>query len=462
LIGALLKTFLLIIFIIVSGWLIRADESATNSELAGGGTTAFDATRNAFSLSARNLTLEHHTPYTIGSFFFNESWLAATLTPSDRDGLGPLFISRSCFACHTRNGRGQPPDSFVPTETVVVRLSVPGRGPDGGPKPEPTYGLQLQTHALPGFKPEAKILGAYQLIRGTYDDGEAYYLRRPTFLLSDLGYGPMQTNAVISPLVAPAIIGLGLLEAVPEESLKMIAAQDQKRADGISGQLNIVWDAAAKQLAVGRFGWKAEQPNVRQQCAAAFNGDMGLTTTLYPQENYTAAENICTNSPSGGQPEVSDEILAATVLFAKLIAVPARRDRTNEVVLRGEKLFRQLNCAACHVPELETGNMAGFPELSHQLIHPYTDLLLHDMGPGLSDRRQIFQASGSQWRTPPLWGIGLVSTVNNHNYFLHDGRATGLSEAILWHGGEAENSQEQFRRLKKNDREALLRFLQSL
>jgi CxxC motif-containing protein (DUF1111 family) len=315
---------------------------------------------------------------------------------------------------------------------------------------------------LPGFQPEAIMLGAYRLSRGAYGDGEIYYLRRPVFKLSDLGYGPMQSNTVFSPLVAPPVIGLGLLEAVPEKTLRDLAAADQNRTDGISGKINLVWNVTAKRLAVGRFGWKAEQPDIRQQCAVAFNGDMGLTTTMYPAENYTAAESVCTNSLSGGNPEVSDEIFAATVLFSRLIAVPARRDTTNEIVLRGEKLFHQLNCAVCHVPELKTGDADGFPELSNQTIRPYTDLLLHDMGEGLSDHRQVFEASGSQWRTPPLWGIGLVPAVNGHTFFLHDGRANGLAAAILWHGGEAENSKEQFRLLKKNDREALLRFLESL
>ncbi len=456
-----MKTRLLILFFAVTVT-ARASESATNVEYSGGDTTAFDATRNAFSLAARNLLPAHHTTYTLGSFFFDESWLAATTTPSDRDGLGPLFVARSCFACHVRNGRGRAPDSFLPTDTMVVRLSVPGVGPNGGPKPEPTYGLQLQTHALPGFKPEAQILGSYRNLSGRYGDGEVYYLRQSQFRLADLGYGPFQTNAVISPLVAPAIIGLGLLEAVPEKTLRALATADQQRHDGISGHVNLVWDVTTKKFTVGRFGWKAEQPSVDQQVASAFNGDMGLTTTLYPHENNTDAESRFTQSPSGGSPEVSDEIFAATVLFSRLIAVPARRDATNEIVLRGEKLFHQLNCAVCHVPELQTGAVPGLPELAGQTIRPYSDLLVHDLGADLSDHRQVFQASGSEWRTPPLWGLGLVETVNQHDQLLHDGRARGFAEAILWHGGEAEKSKEQFRGLPKADREALIRFLRSL
>ena len=439
-----------------------ATTSKSDEELSGGATTAFDTTRDAFSLSVRNLTDEHRAPFFVGHSFFNENWLAASASVSARDGLGPLFVSRSCSACHVRDGRSAPPEAGLPTETMVVRISIPGTDNHGGPKLDPVYGLQLQTHALPGFKREAEVLASYEDIEGAYGDGEKYYLQRPVFQVTELGYGPMSTNVAVSPLVSPAVIGLGLLEAVPEKTLRRLAQDDQHRHDGISGKINLVWDVAAKRIAVGRFGWKAEQPSVSQQCAMAFNGDMGLTTTLFPEENYTAAESVCTNSPSGGHPEVSDEIFDAVVLYSRMLAVPARRDVTNEIVLRGQKIFSQLNCTVCHVPKLETGDASGFPELSHQAIRPYTDLLLHDMGENLADHRQVFVASGRDWRTPPLWGIGLVGTVNDHDNFLHDGRARGFADAILWHGGEAEQSKEQFRMLNKTDRDALLRFLASL
>ncbi|HEV2695920.1 MAG TPA: di-heme oxidoredictase family protein [Verrucomicrobiae bacterium] len=456
-----MKAWFLILFFagVVAG---HASEMETNADFSGGDTTAFDSTRNAFSLAARNLLPEHRTAYTMGSFFFDESWLAASVTPSDRDGLGPMFVARSCIACHIRNGRGRAPDSFLPTDSMVVRISIPGACEHGGPKPEPTYGLQLQTHALPGCKPEAQVLGSYRIIRGSYGDGEAYYLRQPTFRLSNLGYGPFQTNATISPLVAPAIIGLGLLEAVPEKTLRERELANRQRTDGISGHVNMVWDATAGKIVVGRFGWKAEQPSVSQQVASAFNGDMGLTTTICPQENNTEAEDVLTNALSGGSPEVSDEVFDATVLFSRLIAVPSRRDSTNETVLRGEQLFHELDCAVCHTPTMQTGDAPGFPELSRQTIRPYTDLLVHDMGPDLSDHRRVYQADGSEWRTPPLWGGGLIETVNTHNNLLHDGRARGFAEAILWHGGEAEHSKQQFRLLPKPDRDALVQFLQSL
>ena len=442
--------------------IVAAASPENNAELSGGATTAFDTTHDAFSLSVRNLRDEHRAQFFVGHQFFHENWLAASGSVSERGGLGPLFVARACSACHVRDGRGEVPEADLPTETMAVRISIPGVDEHGGSKPDPVYGLQLQTHALPGIKPEAEVLAGYHEMMDHYADGDAYYLHQPTFHVTNLGYGPISTNVAVSPLAAPAIIGLGLLEAVPEKTLRQLSKEVQRRTDGISGKINLVWDIGAKKMAVGRFGWKAEQPSVRQQCASAFYGDMGLTTALLPDENYTAAESVCTNSPSGGHPEVSEEIFDAVVLYSRMLAVPARRDVTNEMILRGEKIFQRLNCAVCHVQTLETGNAPGFPELSHQVIHPYTDLLLHDMGEGLSDHRQIFQASGRDWRTPPLWGVGLVGTVNDHDNFLHDGRARGLDEAILWHGGEAEKSKEQFIKLQKSDRETLLRFLSSL
>ncbi len=431
------------------------------AELSGGDTTVYDTSHNAFSLSARNLTEEHRASFYVGHSFFNENWLAATASVSSRDGLGPLFVARACSACHVRDGRGAPPDDNLPPEQMAIRISIPGRGPDGGPKPDPVYGGQIQTHSLPEVKPEATVLSTYHEVGGNFGDGTPYTLRLPKYLISDLAYGPISSNVIVSPLVAPAVIGLGLLEAVPEKTVRELARR-RNLPDGIEGKVNLVWDATARRTVPGRFGWKAEQPSVRQQCAMAFNGDMGLTTSIFPGENYTEAESICRQLPSGGNPEVSGEIFDAVVLYASSLAVPARRGVTNEIVLRGEKLFAALNCAVCHVPRLETGKVRGYPEFSHQIIHPYTDLLLHDLGQGLSDHRQVFEATGREWRTAPLWGIGLVNSVNEHSFFLHDGRARDLTEAILWHGGEAEASRERFRNLPAPDRGALIAFLNSL
>lgn len=431
--------------------------------LSGGGTTVFDTSKNAFTLSARNLQQDRKALFFTGNSFFNENWVAAPSSTAGRDGLGPLFIARSCSACHFKDGRDHAPAEGELSKTLVFRLSLPGKDKQtGGPIPEPTYGGQLQTRALPGVMPESDVQMHWVETTGHYADGDVYPLRRPNYVFTNAAYGPMKATMRFSVRVAPAVIGLGLLEAVPEETLAKLADPDDKDGDGISGKMNRVWDVMAQKKTVGRFGWKAEQPVVRQQVAGAFNDDMGLTTSLFLHENHSEAQASQIQFTSGGSPEVSEEILNAVVLYSRTLAVPARRGVEAPEVVRGEKLFRDIGCAACHVPELKTAASFDLPELANQTIQPFTDLLLHDMGDGLADGREVFEASGQEWRTPPLWGIGLVKTVNGHTEFLHDGRARNLAEAILWHGGEAKKSNERFRALSKTEREALLRFLESL
>jgi CxxC motif-containing protein (DUF1111 family) len=270
---------------------------------------------------------------------------------------------------------------------------------------------------------------------------------------------------LFSPRVAPAVFGLGLLAAVPAEALEALADPDDVDGDGISGRVNHVWDAQAQAPAIGRFGWKANQPNLLQQTAGAFLGDMGITSSLFPAGECAAAQEQCLVQPSGGEdgaPELSDSLLASVVHYMHTLAVPARRRVDDLEVLEGKRLFMDSGCAECHVPKLETGALEGFAELSGQVIRPYTDLLLHDMGDDLGDGRPDFEATGNEWRTPPLWGIGLVHTVNRHDYLLHDGRARGVLEAVLWHGGEAEAARDAVLALSETDRRRLVAFLESL
>jgi CxxC motif-containing protein (DUF1111 family) len=440
-----------------------ATDCQSSEELSGGETTVFDDSRNAFTLSARNLSEKNRPAFFVGNSFFNENWIAAPASPSARDGLGPLFVTRSCSACHFKDGRSAPPEAGSFIETMAIRLTRTGMTEkNGGPTPDPVYGSQLQTSSLHQISPEAQVIVDYESIHGDFGDGEAFALRRPTYTVTNLGYGLLATNTVIAPLVSPVVIGLGLLEAIPEETLRRMEDPTDQNGDGISGKMNWVWDADSQRKMPGRFGWKAEQPAVKQQVAAAFNGDMGLTTSTFPHENHTSGQAPCDVLPNGGTPEVNDDIFGAVATYSRTLAVPARRDWTNQTVLQGQKIFDQLNCASCHTPSLKTADVPDFPELSRQTIRPYTDLLLHDMGEGLADNRNVFEANGREWRTPPLWGIGLVKKVNGHTFFLHDGRARNMTEAILWHGGEAAQSREAFRHLPKTDREALIRFLESL
>ncbi len=440
----------------------RNEVNALLNELLGGNTTAFAKNRNAFTLSARNLTNEQRRTFEVGDSFFNQNWVTAPASTDARDGLGPTFNALSCSSCHTLDGRGQPPLSpDDPERGLLIRLSIPGDDPAEGPQGEPIYGTQLQDRAINGVAAEGRLVIQYEEWEGTYADGEAYSLQVPSYHLVDLAYGPMHPDTMISPRIAPAMVGMGLLEAIPEEAIRALADPDDEDGDGISGRVNRVWDAEKGAMGMGRFGWKANVASVAQQVAGAFHGDIGITSSLHPAENCSSQQVTCMAAPNGGLPEIPDERLAKVVLYSQTLAVPAMRDVDQPDVRLGARYFLQAGCAACHVPSFTTGQHE-IEALSFQTIYPYTDLLLHDMGDGLADNRPDFAASGREWRTSPLWGIGLVDTVSGHTRFLHDGRARNLAEAILWHGGEAEEAKEAFRHMPRAAREALLRFLESL
>jgi CxxC motif-containing protein (DUF1111 family) len=439
-----------------------AQSSDPSDRLSGGDDTVSDVSPKSFGYPTPGLAESNRAAFFVGHSFFINNWVAAPGPPADRSGLGPLFNARSCSACHVNDGEGHPPALGQPLSAMLMRVSIPGADRHHGPLPDPTYGRQIEGQAIPGIRPEADVYVSYKAVPGQFAGGEKFSLRDPVYSITNLGYGPLATNATVAPRLPPVLIGLGLLQAVPESELRAIAERQERAHDGVHGRINQVWDIAAGKMAPGRFGWKAEQPSVAQQVATAFNEDMGLTSELLPQENYTAPEAmLCDKEPSGGHPEVHADIFHDIELYARTLAVPARRNTTNAIVLRGRTLFTQAGCAVCHVPTLHTGD-SDIPQLSHQTIHPYTDLLLHDMGEGLSDHRPVFDARGRDWRTPPLWGIGLVATVDDHAYYLHDGRAQTLTQAILWHGGEAEAAREKFRTMSKPDRDALIAFLDSL
>ena len=328
--------------------------------------------------------------------------------------------------------------------------------------PEPVYGGQLQDMSVPGVEPEGKVRIEYDSQSVTLADGTLVELHKPRLLITNLGYGEMHPEVQFSARVAPPMIGLGLLEAIPEAAILANADPDDRDGDGIRGVPNRVWDEALGKTVIGRFGWKAGQPNLNQQNVHAFSGDMGLTTSLLPHDDCTEAQATCRAMPNGGEPEVSDNILRTVLFYARNLAVPARRGVDDLEVRRGKQLFHDAGCQKCHIPSYVTAADAAEPELANQTIRPYTDMLLHDMGEGLADDRPEFEASGRQWRTPPLWGIGLTETVNGHTRFLHDGRARNLLEAILWHGGEAESARQAVIDFDASERGALLAFLNSL
>ncbi|MEL7148445.1 MAG: di-heme oxidoredictase family protein, partial [Bacteroidota bacterium] len=319
----------------------------------------------------------------------------------------------------------------------------------------------LNTRSILGVPVEGRVDIQYVDVEGVYPDGEKYTLRMPLYQFLDTEYGDI-SDAMVSPRVGNHLIGLGLLEAIDDMDILMAEDPNDSNADGISGRANRVWDVATSSNKIGRFGWKANQPSVRQQVASAFAGDIGLTSSLFPDEPCTSLQQDCNDAPNGGQPEVRDDIMDRIVLYTAALAVPKRRNWDQPQVLKGKQLFFQSGCTGCHTPKFQTGQSGELPEFYNQTIRPFTDLLLHDMGDGLADNRPDFDASGNEWRTPPLWGLGLLQTVNKHNFLLHDGRARGFEEAILWHGGEAEQSKERFKNLSKEDRTALIKFLESL
>lgn len=433
---------------------VQAAQAANGFEIA-------DTTREAYSRINPEVTQNQLAEALRGRSLFRQSWVVPPAKDVEIAGLGPLYNQLSCLSCHPKNGRGQPPENPQQAmRSMLVRLSLPGQDPHGAPLPHPVYGNQLNEQGVPGVPGEGWVRVDYREERVTLPDGETVGLRTPLYQFADLQYGPLNADIRFSPRVGPPVFGLGLLEAVSDQTILHLA--EKGRQQGVNGHPNYVWDAERQRPAIGHFGLKANVATLRQQIAGAFIGDMGITSSLHPKENCTAAQFTCKRSPSARQPELTDAQLDAVLGYLRLLQVPARRNADDPMVRQGEQTFIAIGCAACHAPVLTTGEFPDLPALSGQTIHPYTDLLLHDMGDGLADYRPDFQADGREWRTPPLWGIGLVERINEHSYFLHDGRARNLTEAVLWHGGEALPARQRFAGLPVDRRQAVIRFLKSL
>ena len=448
--------------------------------LPGGTTTSQEAVNgDAFSHSSANMSFERELDFKIGNGLFRRLWVSAPSSTTSADGLGPLFNARSCQRCHLKDGRGHPPTSADDSAvSMFLRLSIPPQNDADSAAlesgrasiiPDPIYGGQLQDLAVPGLKGEGRMTIRYEDEPVTLSDGTVVTLRRPFYGIDDLGYGPPHPEIMMSPRVAPPMIGLGLLEAVYDADIESWADPDDADGDGISGRVNRVWDDQKETVVLGRFGWKAGQPTLLQQSIHAINGDIGISTPGLPfaAGDCTAAQTVCLEAPDGNSKqhdglEASAEMLQLITFYSRNLAVPARRALDDPQVLAGKQVFYEIGCAGCHRPKYVTRRDSLGEEQSFQLIWPYSDMLLHDMGEGLADNRPEALASGREWRTAPLWGIGLTETVNGHTQFLHDGRARSLLEAVLWHGGEAERARQKVVDLPAERREALLAFLRSL
>jgi CxxC motif-containing protein (DUF1111 family) len=463
-----MKRWLIILFVllIASSVVIEACRVAEplppaelNDILSGGSQTVFDQSGAAFSQPFPYMSAQAATMHTIGDLAFEATFVPAPAPVNP--GLGPLYNSNACSSCHISDGRGKPPGPGEELVSLLIRMSIPGEDPTGGPNPVPGFGGQLQQRAIFGVQPEANVSITYSEQTGTFDDGTTYQLQIPTYTLTS-PYRPLPAGVMISPRVAPPVLGLGLLESIPEDEILSHADENDANGDGIRGTPNYVWDVQQQKLVLGRFGWKAGQPSVVQQAAGAFNQDMGITNRLFPVESCHGQPQESAAATLYNQCEIADSLLAAVAFYMQTLAVPARRNTQDPMVIRGKTLFTDAGCTSCHIPMATTGVNVAAPELSNQTIFPYTDLLLHDMGPELADNRPEFRANGRQWRTPPLWGIGLTQLVNGHTNFLHDGRARSLLEAIMWHGGEATAARDYVSKLSASDRQALIAFLNSL
>ncbi|MFA5493990.1 MAG: di-heme oxidoredictase family protein [Porticoccaceae bacterium] len=446
--------------------------------LPGGATTVRDKAlnRDIYSHPSANIPFDGRETFFIGNGLFRKDWVSSPASTLASDGLGPLFNARSCQGCHIKDGRGVVPEPGEEAVSMFLRLSVP---PVSNAErrqlaerrlavlPEPTYGGQLQNFAVPGLLAEGRMRIDWSEVPVALNGGETVVLRKPEYRIVDLGYGPMRDDVMISPRLSPPMLGLGLLEAIHPDDI-LAGANRVDHPDGVVGKPNYVRDHSGE-LVLGRFGWKAGQPTVEHQAAHAFSGDMGLSTPLLPNHygDCTEHQPDCFAQAHGAQPqfgaeEVPADLMAFVTFYSSNLAVPPRRDVDDPQVLAGKKLFYGSGCASCHTPKFVTRRDAAQPELRFQLIWPYSDLLLHDMGEGLADNRPEGDASGREWRTPPLWGIGLATTVNERASFLHDGRARTLLEAILWHGGEAQAARDRVVDMTAEQRAELLRFLESL
>lgn len=444
----------------------------------GAGTSKKRPNQDAFSHSSANITFEEEGTFKLGNALFRKLWVSSPSSTQASDGLGPLFNARACQSCHLKDGRGHPPEGSADATSMFLRLARAAETAEEEKAlaeravlnfPDPVYGGQLQDLAVPGLAGEGRMKIAYEEIPVALGDGAEVLLRKPSYSVANPAYGPLHPRTTLSPRVTPQMIGLGLVEQIHTADILALADPDDADGDGVSGKASMVRDRATEELTLGRFGWKASKPTIREQSADAFVADLGISNPDMPLAwgDCSEAQAACRGLPDGvqarlGDTEAPDPVLDLVTFYSQNLAVPARRDIDRPEVLRGKRMFYEAGCTACHTPKFVTSRKAPNKAQKFQLIWPYSDFLLHDMGEGLADGQRVGDATGSEWRTPPLWGIGLTKTVNGHTFFLHDGRARNLTEAILWHGGEAQAARDRFAGLPKADRDALVTFLESL
>lgn len=407
-----------------------------------------------------------------GHSFFSLPWISPPTSTTSRDGLGPLFNARNCIKCHHNGGRGRAPSEGEEMRHMLIRLSIPGKDRKHGVIPEPVYGTQLQLFGNNDVKNNSHISGeavvtvTYKTLSGQYPDGEPYQLTKPEFMLKHYAFGPMSSDTLMSPRNGSSLVGMGLIEMIPSDAILSLIDEEDTNNDGISGRANQVWSREHNKLMLGRYGLKANTPTLRQQVTDAFVNDIGITSSIFPNENCGEKQTSCLQAKHGRGPrsndEIDDVILSKVVNLVRYLPVPYSRIKNVNKVKEGEAHFHAAGCPACHQPSFTTKKTMKHELLSLQKISPYSDFLLHDMGADLADGRPDFEANGSEWRTAPLWAMKWRQTQGKFNNYLHDGRASSVEEAILWHSGEAEAAKHRFMNFNKNQRQALLDFIESL
>ena len=431
--------------------------SGYDDRYSGGKATVFDESSHALTHSIDGMGERDQRVHELGDQAFESKFVAPPAPVFG--GLGSIFNNVSCINCHRNDGGGFPAAGAA-TSGLLMRISQAGQDPHGGPMAIDGYGTQLQDQSVYGFQAEVSISISYTETPFNYPDGHTVSLRSPTYTLQN-PYIPYGVPYMLSPRLAPPVIGAGLLDDIPESTILGFVDEGDQNGDGISGKANLVFNPESGQTRVGRFGLKSNTSSLLVQVATAYQQDMGITSYVQPNES-SHGQNQWPSSTDTGKPELADSTLNFTTFYVRTLAVPARRNVNDPEVRAGSILFNQINCSGCHRPTVMTGPDFTVPQLSGQRIHPYTDLLLHDMGDGLADDRPDFLATGKEWRTQALWGLGLLQRTTGTAFYLHDGRARTIEEAILWHGGEATKSKQAFTELSLTERNQLMKFLNSL
>ncbi|MEH6344000.1 MAG: di-heme oxidoredictase family protein [Bermanella sp.] len=450
--------------------------------LPGGQTTVTPSNRISFDFPAANLPADQKTQFHAGKALAQQPWVKAPTITLSRDGLGPLYNARTCLACHVNGGKGDiPTDPNIPVFSSLIKLSLPGQDKQHGVIAHPVYGEQIQGQStslahqlrhLPSAKslaknvePEAYVHIKWQQKTFNYPDQTKIILKSPTPIFKNLGYGEINDDTLIGIRTAPSIHGMGLIELIPQAQISALSDEQDKNVDGISGRTNQVWDVETQSTVAGRFGLKANKPTLLMTVAGAFANDLGISNPLFKNQPCTSAQATCLSAATGNNEngvELNQAQLDLVVDFNRNLAPLKARNLDSQIALEGRELFYKTGCNQCHNPSFKTQKSERLPHLSNQIIWPYSDFLLHDLGRELADNRPDFKASGSEWRTPPLWGIGLHDKVNGSQALLHDGRASTIEEAILWHGGEAQFIKNAFINLNKKERESLILFVNSI